>query len=321
MRALLDLISAALLVTQVGCQPVPKAGPPREPIQSSGQSQPVLSLDQQIRESHMADSPVQVLKTSKDAKELVNAALSLARSKQPADHNELLRWLRSEEFLTRLDYESDYRNTGKRTRIRRVLEALSENNSSSAHDVLVALTQSPMFIKEPVRADSLIEACVVLRPAPSEVVRFWNDHSQPDDGFTHLTVEAIVENGSEPAVALLEQKMTDPRHDDNDKISWLRSSILTHRNDLPLLRSCERMLAGALPKRLCPHLVEVLFDYRPTEWFGPAELLYPPDRRQASAEALAQLRRLGQMALRTVALTEDQKKAVERTLKELGESK
>src|SRR5947208_589983 len=123
MCMLLYVMSVAVLVTQVGCQPVQQAGKPQGRIRSSGQSQPVQNVDQQMRESRMQDNPIQVLQTSKDAKELVAAALSLARSEQPVNHDELLRWLRSEDFLMRLDSESDYRNTGQRLRIGRVLEA------------------------------------------------------------------------------------------------------------------------------------------------------------------------------------------------------
>ena len=35
----------------------------------------------------------------------------------------------------------------------------------------------------------------------------------------------------------------------------------------------ERLLRGGLPEQLKPLLVEVLFDYRPTEWFRPATVL------------------------------------------------
>jgi hypothetical protein len=307
---LLHVMSAALLVIQVGCWPV----------QKTAQHQPALVSDQQKREIPMPDDSLRVLQTSQDPKELVAAARSLARSKQSTDHDLLLHLLQSEDFLMRLDSESDYRNTRKRLRIGQVTEALSKNDNPTAHKVLVALTQSPMFIKDEARADLLIQACAAVRPAPPEVVRFWNDHSKPDDGFTHLTIQAVVENGTAPALRVLEQKMADPAHTEDDKISWMRSTILTHRDDLPLLQSCERMLTSGLPKRLRPYLVEVLFDYRPAEWYAPAELLHPPDRKKASEVVLAQLRRIGQFALRTVALTPEQKEVVERSVKEIGKT-
>ena len=98
----------------------------------------------------------------------------------------------------------------------------------------------------------------------------------------------------------------------------MRSSILTHRNDLVLLKGCARMLAKSLPANLRPALVEVLFDYRPKEWFVPAAVFTPPDRNQAMPEARTELRKIGDLALKTIALSETQKKAVEATLKSLG---
>jgi hypothetical protein len=176
-------------------------------------------------------------------------------------------------------------------------------------------------VKEAVRADLLIEACAVIRPAPPEVVRFWDNHSQPDDGFSHLTIKAVVDNGSAPALVLLEKKMADSKHSEEDKTAWMRSRILTHRNDLPLLQTCERLLTAGLPAGLRPSLVEVLFDYRPAEWFSPAASFNPPDRRQASPEALAQLRKIGQLALKTVPLTERLKEMVEKTLEEIEKTR
>lgn len=268
----------------------------------------------------MADDGWHILETSREPKELVSAALTLARSAESADHERLLRPLRSADFLGRLDSENEYA-AETRLRIWRVIEALSQNPSPGARGVLVALTQSETFAAEPARVERLIQACAVIRPAPPEVIRFWDEHCQPDDGFTPLTVNAIVENGTEPALRLLEKKMADPHHAEEDKLTWMRIDILIHRDDLPLLQSCERMLAGGLPGDLRPALVEVLFDYRPEEWFGDYLKVLPPDRGQASAKALAQLRKIGEFALKAISLTEAQRESVEKTLAGIGEGR
>jgi hypothetical protein len=266
----------------------------------------------------MTDNPVRVLQTSEDSKELMKAAVALARSKEPADHDTLLKHLRTQSFLSRLDTKEDYAAAAaKRLRISRVLEALGKNDAPSARQTIVALTQERTFLEEEERVVALIEASTEVRPPPPALVRFWDAHSQPEDGFTPVTITALVNNGTAPALDLLERKMADPKHEDDVKIAWMRSRILTHRNDLLLLQSCERMLTGVLPSHLRPALVEVLFDYRPGEWYRPANASRPPDRRQASAAALAQLRRLGYLALQTVQLTESQKEAVTKTLEEI----
>jgi hypothetical protein len=186
--------------------------------------------------------------------------------------------------------------------------------------MLVALTQTPGFYKEPARADLLIDACAEVRPAPPEVIKFWDNHSQPDDGFTHITIEAVVENGSEPAISLLEKKMSDPKHEEEDKLHWMRSSILTHRNDLILLQACECILGASLSENLRISLVEVLFDYKP-EWFPPSTVLKPPDRQKAIPQALAQLRKIGEFALNKMNLTKDLRKKVEKTLEQIQEKR
>lgn len=269
----------------------------------------------------MPENASTIMRTSKDPKELTRIAVMLCRSHNPADHDELGRWLRSEDFLDRLDSEEKYAGPPSKLRIRAVLDELGQNQDTSAQQLLVTLTQARTFLDEPARVDLLIRACAVVRPAPPLVVRYWDFHCQPEDGYTHLTIEAIVENGSPPALALLERKMTDARHSDDDKTAWMLSSIMTHRNDLPLLQSCERLMTGKLPEKLRPSLIDALFDYKPTEWFTPATVLYPPDRKLASPEARAQLSKIGETVLKTFKVSARQKGAIEKTLKEVGDTK
>lgn len=287
----------------------------------SGQPPPDLSSHELQKETPMIENHLKVLQTSRDPKELQVAAIALARSNRPDDHRDLLSFLRASDFLDRLDSKDDYlAASSKRLRISRVLEALGKNQAPSARQVLITLSQDRVFLAEDERIISLLQESKNIRQPPAALVQFWDTYSQPDDGFTPTTITTLVENGSEPALHLLEKKMADPGHGDDDKVAWMRSRILPHRNDPMLLRSCERMLAGSLPERLRPSLVEVLFDYRPAEWYRPATVVNPPDRRQASPEAIAEIRKIGQMALTRVQLTKQQKDAVVDTLKEIGRS-
>jgi hypothetical protein len=255
-----------------------------------------------------------ILRGSRDPARLQAAAVALASSPRAGDHEALLARLRDPDFLRRLDSAAAYRGSPKRLRLAAVLTALGSNPAAGARRALIALAQSPSFNASAPRADLLIQACASLRPAPPEVVRFWDAHSRPDDGFTPLTIEALVQNGSAPALALLERKLADPRHADDDKRAWMLSSVLTHRNDPALLAACGRWLARGLAKRLKPTLVDALFDYRPTEWFSPATVLRPPPRAEASPAARAELRKIGAYALRAVTLGERQRRAIRETL-------
>jgi hypothetical protein len=254
---------------------------------------------------------------SPDPRELLASALALARSNRAEDHQQLLNMLWSADFLSRLDSPAEYAQTGRRLRISMVLDALAHNPAPSAANTLVSLTERGPFLDSAERVEFLISACAVIRPAPSQVILFWDAHCQPDDGYEHLTMEAIIENGSEPAMELMERKMSDPRHSDDSKLHWMRAGIVPHRNDLPLLRACERLLTRGLPENLRPALVDVLFDYRP-EWYKPAHVYLPPDRRQASPEAKEEMRRLARLAFSAVALTSEQKAAIEKAMSEIG---
>jgi hypothetical protein len=268
----------------------------------------------------MPEDPARILASSHDKKELSAYGRLLARSTRAADHEELGKWLPSGDFLARLDEPERYLGAPGKTRIAAILRELSDNRAPSAEAVLVALTRSSIFNAEPLRTDILIRACVPLRPAPPDVVRFWDEHWLPDDAFAYVTPDAVCDNGSAPALALLERKMADVGHPDDDKQVWMVTGIMMHRNEPLMLESCDRMLRGGIPENLRPLLVEVIFDYRPTEWFRPATVLVPPDRKLAGPEARERLRRMGAFALQSVALTDAQKDVVRRVLRELDEN-
>jgi hypothetical protein len=248
-----------------------------------------------------------------ETKEMLRTALAAARSDDAAAHTALVRRLGSEGWLGQLDSAAEYQMASRfRLHVAQVVEALAANPARSAQDAFIALTASATFLAHDERIIALIRSSRHIRPAPSELVTFWDRYTQPEDGFSPTTVTALVENGSEPAMALLERKMEDPGQEDDEKISWMRTDMLSHRNDVPLLSACERMLAGRLPEHLRPFLVEALFDYRPEEWFKPASSYSAPLLASASSQALQLILRIAALALRSVPLTERQRAAVER---------
>ncbi len=127
-------------------------------------------------------------------------ATAAARSTEPADHERLQKYLGSKEFLDRLDSKVDYENAaGVRLRVSRLVEALGRNPAPSARKVFAAVAVDKGFLAEDERIIALIQASAYVRPALPELVKFWDDHCQPDDGFTPTTVTALVDNGSVPA--------------------------------------------------------------------------------------------------------------------------
>ena len=259
----------------------------------------------------MIDDTREILETSKDQRALVNAALTLARSADAGDHARLVHALGSDSFLRRLDTHEQIHDLRHRTRVERVVEALVDNPSVSAHEGLISLTSSATFLKEPRRVDSLIRASAKIRPPPKTLVAFWDKYSRPDDGYTNLTVRSLVENGTPPALALFERKMLDSKHSDDDKIEWLHADVLPHRNDEPLLEASERLIVGTLTLTLKLQLIDAIFDYRPDEWYSEAMVYKPPDRSIASDNARGTLRRIGEYALRNLTLSARQIKVIE----------
>lgn len=271
----------------------------------------------QPKETAMNEEAAKVLQTSKDPKELSPKACELARSTEPQDQEALLKVLRSPDFLNRLDSADDYAAVNHRPRIGRVLQMLHDNNSLPARQTLLALTQDANFLNQMRRVDELIKACDAIRPAPPELIKFYDRFSQPLDSFAPLTIDALCENGSRAALDLLEKKLADPAHEEDERVGWMRCSIFARRNRLALIECAERMFSGSLPESLRPALVEALFDYKPEEWFTPATVISPPDRAGLGPAGRVALRRVAVLCLKSVKLTDEQKEAVENTLKEL----
>jgi hypothetical protein len=200
--------------------------------------------------------------------------------------------------------------------VAKILTALSLNKAPSARAVLVNLTSDKTFLKHPVRAELLIEACAEVRPPTPEVIKFWDRYNDPEDSFMNLVMTAVVHNGSTPALELFEKYMVDNAYEASTKRSWMRTDVLKHRNDAGLLQSCEKLLIKGLPQNLKPDLVEALFDHK-AKWYPPSNAVTPPPREALTARGRAQLRRIGEYALKNVPLTAEQKRAVENTLERL----
>jgi hypothetical protein len=243
--------------------------------------------------------------------EVVTTLLKQARSADPAEQQQLVKALNSTATLDQVDAKQErMRLPAAKLRLSGVFQALMENPSAPAKQTLVALTQATSFKDCPACEELLIKALATVRPPSPEVIRYWDVHSTPDAIHTYFVIDALCQNGSAAAIALLEKKLLDPQHDHDMKVTWLRTSVLRHRYDVPLLQAAWRMLSATLPKSLRATLVEALFDYR-REWFPPdANASAPPDAATASPAAIKLLQQIGKFALARVTLTKTQKSAV-----------
>jgi hypothetical protein len=261
-----------------------------------------------------------ILKSSRDGRELKNAAVVLAKSRVPEDHKVLGRYLGKKEFLGRLDPPEAYDGRFRDLRLGRVVQTLADNRCSSADEVLVGLIGSADFQGDVFRKQILLRALAAVRPPPPTAVAYWDRLSAPESAIAGDVIEALCENQSDPALELLERKFADPSQERDNRILWMREFLLVRRNDLPLLLCCERMMTKSLPEDLKTVLAEALFDYQPEKWYRGDDPPKPPPRAKASVDAKKVLARIGRYALDNVRLTPGQAKAVKAALKELGNS-
>jgi hypothetical protein len=253
--------------------------------------------------------------TVQNSQSVMQMALSLAASALVSDHRSLAELLASEEFLYRLDSPEEYLAPPRRLRLARVMRTLMDNPAPSACQILEALTKEGGFLEMEQREFLLIQALVVIRPASPTAVLFWDRNSQSDSPYLTVTIFALADNGTPPALQLLETKMADAEIESDLKISWMRRPILIHRNEAPMLESCGRILQGPMSPELRPFLVEALFDYQ-SEWYRTKPPLPPPPARM-DARARERLRVIGEHALQYVSLDELQRSKVQLTLERL----
>jgi hypothetical protein len=270
--------------------------------------------------------------------EAMKGALVLARSADAKDHDALLAKLASTTFLNELDGEDVFGKYPPRfSRLWGVLKALMKNVAPSAKQVLVRLSTTKSFSAQDPRDELLVQALEVVRPSPPEVIKFWEAHAVSDSTSLHFVIDALIENGSETAIALFEKRMAATDLPPELKIAWMHDAVLRHRHDPTLLRACQRLLTKSLPASLRVNLVESLFDHRPDEWYNPGkapsreawpewarddpdrgETPRPPERATASKEAKALLRAMGELALSKIPLGAALEKVVKKALKELA---
>jgi hypothetical protein len=247
---------------------------------------------------------------SEDPNVMYSHACQLARSTKENELASLHTLLTDKALLAKLDSAEAYEGSAVQLRVAGVMQILAESSSPLAWNILIALTNSPAFLEHRARVELLIQALVQIKPAPRQAVEFWEKHFQPEDGYSSVTVWALLDNGSEPAIALFERKMPDADFPETEREYWLTAVVLQHRNDLPLLQACVRLLESSLEESYRLLLVDVLFDYKPDKWYGAGHWYKPPPREKAATEALEQLRALGQKALETQPLTDSQQKKV-----------
>jgi hypothetical protein len=261
---------------------------------------------------------------SRKADSLAESLIAMAKSRSPVEHERLRSALASSESLLELNSEQDYSVLRpEQLRVARVIDALVENRSEPASKSLAFLAENTNFLAEEARQQVLLSAAARLRPLPPAMVHFFDAQSKPDATNLYLAVRLLVENGSEPAIAIFERILSDKAFEPEDKSGWMLDSIVPHRCDVPLLSTCQKLLQETvLSGDLKEVLVEALFDYRPQEWYpADSDRPRPPDRSKCSSQARDILKRIGGWALQQPKLPERLKSRVRTELSALEKPK
>ncbi len=226
---------------------------------------------------------------------LAAEAIALARSKSKADHTKLGQLLVDKAWLDQLDAPTVAQGIDPRfLQLTRVLK--------------VAAREAPRTIEVPAghllyrqsvwRRAALIEASgAVTKPGP-KLIELWRSQLKPQADELETTIRALVQNQSQPALSLLEEAFASRAFSDELVISWFRDPVLQHRQDLKLLTSLEQMLkAGLLTAKRKAALVEVIFEYRPLDWYISTDKPpIPPKRSELTEAARRRLRSIADMA-------------------------
>jgi hypothetical protein len=267
----------------------------------------------------MTTSNEQILATSQDRRELLKAAMQLARSKDPVDTDTLSRYLTSGPFLGRLDTPPDYANAAKRQlHISRVVHTLSQNPASDAKLLIVKLLEDKTYMAEPDRVDAALRASASVRPPPPELVRFWRGCLDPNEPYTYVLTAVLLQNGTAPALGIFGEYLNHVGYESEDKRFILYTDLLPYRYNITVVEFADRALRGAIPQDLRVPMVEALFDYRPAEWYLVHAAVDEPDISTASPAALSQLRRVGEFVLKNVQMSDQLRDRVQHAVTDLA---
>jgi hypothetical protein len=260
-----------------------------------------------------------ILNLSSEPKLLVDTAVEFAASAEQVDQSTLLGILNSGAFLLKLNTANEYdRLKPKQLRIAKIIRVLRDCPHAASKQTLLGLARGGDFVDDNwLRQELLVRALVAIRPSPSEAIKYWDAQSTPLSVNRHITIDMLCENGSDPAMALLEKKLQDPEQELEFKVVWIRDPMLRHRNDPPLLRASERMISQTLPGDLRLFLLEALCAYDP-DWYPGCSRPKPPSRALASGEAREVLRRICRFAKKKMDLPPQLTFAVKSTLAEIG---
>lgn len=257
-----------------------------------------------------------VLKSS-DSREVMKMAQAYAASEQAAEQAVLQDAFRDPLFYSRLDDAEALKAPATTWRLASVLQVLRTNPSPAVHATILSLCDNPAFGADSGRTGLLVQVLVPIRPSPPKAIEFWRKHGAIGELHQHRVPHALADNGSPPAIALLEEHFLQPDRPEEDKLRWMRDGVLRHRFELPMIQSAERLIR-TLPTPLAVSLTEVYFIYN-ERWYLSCDPPKPQPLVEASHEARRHYLAIAEYALQSLPLSDVLREQIDATRSVLRE--
>ncbi len=273
-----------------------------EPATEAAKPAPPLPNDHILKEEDMPDLNEAAL-TSDDPKEAMKMGQAYAASDKPQEHQVLLKYLEDPKFYARLDDAAAYQGQEQQLRLASIMQVLKKNPAKAAQDTLIALCDSKEFQANLLRNGLLVSALGSIRPSPPQAIEFWRKNAVPGQIEQNVVPDVLADNGSEPAIALLEELLLGPQQEDNKRV-WIQDAVLRHRFELPMIQAAERVVRR-LPQPLAISLMEVYFVYRPDKWYLECSPPTPQPYEKGDRRAREHLLNIATFALEQLPLQRD----------------
>jgi hypothetical protein len=195
-------------------------------------------------------------------------------------------------FLDDLDSERDrLALPPERLQLHLLLRALAASPAPEAPRRFAALAAQVPYSYPGAHAAAFIEASRYARDPEAGLLTYWRRQLEADGSELERTVSVLLDNGSTPALAVLEDALLQEPYREDYVIAWFRDGVLRHRQDAGVVALCRALLGHPEWSRaLKRSALEVLFDYAPERWYAidvapPA----PPPRSELTAAVHAAL--------------------------------
>lgn len=245
------------------------------------------------------EQAVGILEQSEDEAELESAALFLVQSKDDEALKALVRFLKDEAFLDRLDRSEAHRGHYRFLRIFRVLDAIGALSTEKAQASLLELARHELYQWRGGRPHRHRYASLIIAfghiNEPSDALL---DYLEEQLASPILTIHAIISLGqmqSDRARRMIVDRLLAGE----GKLGWF-ITYLRMRNNPNVVALYRRIIESDLQKvtneQLRNFIIQTIF--RPNmEWGAPPVISSAPPREEASTEVLRELLKMADIVL------------------------